>query len=186
MVNISINTKAYGATEPAFAIETGGASLELIGGGVLGDEDHPMTNIKADYQCLIPKGETNIKITAVHLNLQNYVRIGKMVALQTDNEGKLLLNTEEITLTAGGDYNDSVEDAYDAEANALAIFDKVNVYGLGLYDYGYKVPEGKKVKQPTRSSSYWNPYHIGNKYTIAKLDLQKTKDSLIINPSQVL
>lgn len=187
LVNISINTRAYGSLDvPMFSIETGAASLDIIGGGILGDDNHPMANVQADYQCLVPAGAEDIVVTSVNLNLQNYLRIGRIVALQTDTEGNPLLNTEEITLTAGGDYNDTVEDAYDAETNAQAIFDKVNVYGLGMYDYGYKVPEGKKVKQPTRSSSFWNPYHIGNKYTIAKLDLQKTKDGLTINPSQVL
>jgi hypothetical protein len=157
-----------------------------------------MANVQADYQCFIPAGAEDIEITAGRLGVQNYMRIGAIVPLQTDDEGTPIINADEISLTSGGDYNDAVEDVYDLDDTTpngtstngkllqQALLAKVGVYGQGMYNYGYKVPDGKKVKQPTRSSQYFNPNHAANKYTIAKLDLEKTNAGLVINPSQII
>jgi hypothetical protein len=199
LINISINTLKYDTNaNPTFTVKSGNASLSIIGGGTLGDADHPLSNVQADYQCFVSKGNSNIVITASDLLTQNFMRIGRMVSLKQDAVGNPIMNIDEITLSAGGDYNDTQEDAYDLYDKTIVdnveqgqkrqqdIMNYVVKYGQGAFDYGYTVPENKKITQPTRSINYFKPQHIGSKYTIAKLDLEKTASALIINPSQVI
>ena len=51
------------------------------------------------------------------------------------------------------------------------------------FDYTYRVPESEKVLQPTASSSYWNPNHLINEYTIPQIDFSKTK--IVVNPYSI-
>jgi hypothetical protein len=45
------------------------------------------------------------------------------------------------------------------------------------FDYTYRVPNSKKVLQPTLSSSYFNKYHLYNRYTIPMVLLNDAKTS---------
>ena len=43
------------------------------------------------------------------------------------------------------------------------------------------VPEAEKVLHPTDSNSYWNVNHIANRYTIAQINIDKTKENIKVN-----
>jgi hypothetical protein len=55
----------------------------------------------------------------------------------------------------------------------------------GMFNWAYKVLDHDKVRQPTLSANYWDRNHIANQYTIAKLNTDRTRRTLRINPANI-
>ena len=98
------------------------------------------------------------------------------------------LNTEEIDSEniAGNYYKYSLEANY---TNIIDIMNGLNDYqGQGLpghenfYVY-YEVPSSNKVLQPVSGEAYFNPNHVYNKCTIAKIDFKNS--SVKVNSSSI-
>lgn len=159
------------------------------------------------YTLYLDPGKTtqeNVYIIGTNIGGGSFLQIGKptTLAMLGGDSVATAINAAEIDVTnedcvAGSGGNGSgfvardvfiTGDIFDggSTTNAQEILKKISELDQdGIFDYTYIVPDEDKETQPTKSENFFNKNHWCNKYTIPKMDLEKSKKKLIINPGQI-
>ena len=94
------------------------------------------------------------------------------------------LNSKEINTKniAGNYFSYSIEDEYPNVISKISnILARLSI--SANFNWAYKVPADNKVLQPLAGESYFNPNHIYNSYTLAKILFSES--NIIVNPSSI-
>ena len=87
-----------------------------------------------------------------------------------------------ITKIKADAYSIVASDIYQSIGNILKNSSTSNSTDVS-FNFTYVVPDSNKVLKPTLSSSYWNPNHIYNQYTISYIDFEHS--SIKVSPYSI-
>lgn len=193
---------------PKCMILSNGEPTALGNNGVITSAESDANNDKMYVLYLEPQSTTTpqekIYIMGTDLTVGSFLQIGKPLRIATSGGTGLDagLNAAEINVTnedcipgtgegtAGFVARDVfvLSDTYgENSTNAKALLARIGELDAdGEFDYTYQVPDEEKVVQPTKSENYFDANHWANKYTIPKMDLEKSMRRLTINPGQII
>jgi hypothetical protein len=155
------------------------AKIEISGATIYSDyRDNEGNRISSKKGNIYKINDKNLSLTFTDTTSADTVQIGKIIKVKTDSNGNLIYNSDEIN------YKDLNQD-YNVSQRISNILSKMRDVDINNeFNWIYKVLEEDKVLQPTSPAAFWNPNHIGNLYTISKLDIDNS--SLTINQNYIV